>query len=156
MTGKRRKGTSPDTTVQEVAPPHAPCLLASVPIRVRWRDLDAFNHVNNATFLSYLEEARLVWLSQIKGQWFTETYMPVLAATHVNYRQQIEWPGEVIVELYAERLGTASLTVSHRIVDAAQPERLYSDGNVVMVWIEPTSGRSIPLPEAIREACQCE
>ena len=47
----------------------------------------------------------------------------------------------------------------HRLpirLDAAQPDRLYSDGNVVMVWIEPTSGRSIPLPEAIREACQCE
>lgn len=129
-------------------------LLARVPIGVRWRDLDAFNHVNNSTFLTYLEEARLVWLSKIRGAWFSETYLPVLAASEVNYRAPINWPGQVVVELYCERLGQSSLTLAHRVVDAQQPDRLYSDGRTVMVWTEPASGRAIPLPEAIRDACQ--
>ena len=128
-------------------------LLARVPVAIRWRDLDAFNHVNNATFLSYLEEARLIWLAQIEGAWFTETYLPVLAATNVNYRRQLSWPGTAMVELYCERLGTSSLTISHRIVAADDADLLYSDGQVTMVWVEPASGRSIPLPEAIRNAC---
>ena len=129
-------------------------LLARVPIIVRWRDLDAFNHVNNSTFLPYLEEARLVWLSQLHGPWFGETFLPVLAATDVNYRASINWPGEIVVELYCERLGKSSLTVAHRIVDAQQPHQLYSDGRSVMVWTEPTSGRSIPLPQVILDTCQ--
>lgn len=129
-------------------------LLARVPISVRWRDLDAFNHVNNSTFLTYLEEARLVWLSKIRGPWFGETYLPVLAASEVNYRAPINWPGQVVVELYCERLGKSSLTLAHRMVDAQQPDRLYSDGRTVMVWTEPASGRAIPLPEAILDACQ--
>jgi acyl-CoA thioester hydrolase len=132
----------------------APRLLAAVPISVRWRDLDAFNHVNNSTFLTYLEEARLVWLAQIRGPWFSETYMPVLAATEVNYRLPINWPGQLVVELYCERLGRSSLTVSHRIVDAQQRDRLYSDGKVVMVWVEPASGAAIALPEVVRAACE--
>ncbi|MEO8672973.1 MAG: thioesterase family protein [Tahibacter sp.] len=128
-------------------------LLARVPIRVRWRDLDAFNHVNNANFLTYLEEARLVWLSGIEGPWFGATWMPVLAATNVNYRAQIEWPGEVVVELYCQRIGQSSVTVAHRIVSAVNHEHLHSDGNVVMVWIEPATGRSVPLPDSICKAC---
>ena len=131
-----------------------PQLLIEVPIALRWRDLDAFNHVNNSTFLTYLEEARLIWFSRIDGPWFAEDYMPVLAATHVNYRRQLSWPGEVIVELRCERLGNSSLTLTHRILDAVDREKVYSDGNVVLVWVEPVSGKSVALPEAVRRACQ--
>jgi acyl-CoA thioester hydrolase len=129
-----------------------PQLLARVPVSVRWRDLDAFNHVNNSTFLTYLEEARLVWLSRLDGGWISESLKPVLAATQVNFRQQIQWPGEIVVELYCERLGTSSLTISHRIV-SPNGEHLHSDGNVVMVWIDTASGRSVPLPDVIRAVC---
>jgi acyl-CoA thioester hydrolase len=140
--------------VPESSPPAERRLLARVPISVRWRDLDAFNHVNNSTFLTYLEEARLSWLSQIRGAWFSETYMPLLANTDVNYRAPINWPGNIVVELYCERLGNASLTLAHRIVDAQQRDLLYSDGKSVMVWVEPASGRSIALPAVIRNACE--
>lgn len=140
-----------NSTAPAAAP--APHLLAQIPIALRWRDLDAFNHVNNATFLGYLEEARLQWLSQIEGEWATDAYMPVLAAVTVNFRRQLEWPGDIVVELYCERVGGSSLTLAHRIVDAATRSTLYSDGSSVMVWIEPAGGRSIPLPDVIRRAC---
>jgi acyl-CoA thioester hydrolase len=129
-----------------------PKKLASVPIRVRWRDLDAYNHVNNSTFLTYLEEARLVWLSGLEGEWKTASFSPVLAASQVNFRDQIEWPGELVVEVSCEKLGTSSLTLSHRIT-SADGSRLYSDASVVMVWIDPASGRPVPLPAAVRAAC---
>ena len=44
-------------------------LLSRCTISVRWRDLDTYNHVNNSVFLSYLEEARLVWLRGLQGEW---------------------------------------------------------------------------------------
>jgi acyl-CoA thioester hydrolase len=131
----------------------SPRLLARVPITVRWRDLDAYNHVNNANFLTYLEEARLVWLSGIGGDWKTSEFSPVLAASEVNFRGQIEWPGELLVEVRCEKLGNSSLTLSHRIT-SADGEKLFSDARIVMVWIEPESGRPVPLPPAVRDACQ--
>src|SRR5690606_9894368 len=106
-------------------------LLASVPITIRWRDLDAFNHVNNSIFLTYLEEARLVWLSKLPEGWITDTLKPVMAKSEINYCAQIEWPGEIVVELYCQRLGTSSVTVGHRIV-SANGGRLHSDGHVVV------------------------
>ena len=122
-------------------------------IAVRWRDLDAFNHVNNSAYLTYLEEARLQWLAGVPGPWFDEHAMPVLAASTLNYRAPIIWPGALRVELYRARLGGSSLTIAHRVVDAADPARLYCDGEVVMVWMDPATGRSVPLPQAIRDAC---
>src|SRR5699024_8966001 len=75
----------------------AATVLIRAPIEVRWRDLDAFNHVNNATYLTYLEQARLAWLKNVPGTWFDEHAMPVMAASHLNYRRPIGWPADVVV-----------------------------------------------------------
>ena len=129
--------------------PDAP--LFSAAIGVRWRDLDAFNHVNNSNYLTYLEEARLQWLQHL-DDWFDEHAMPVLAASELQYRRPIAWPAALKVELRCTRLGNSSITISHRIVDASDPSRLYCDGHVVMVWMNPTTGQAVPLPASIRTA----
>jgi acyl-CoA thioester hydrolase len=139
-----------------VAGPAPPIPMARVPMTVRWGDLDAFNHVNNATFLVYAQEARLAWLAGIDGPWFDQSMMPVVAAAQVNFRRQLAWPSRIAVELAAKRLGTSSLTISHRIVADDDSDCTFADGEVVMVWIDPASGRSVPLPPAIRAACQSE
>jgi len=130
-----------------------PASLIRMPMPVRWRDLDAFNHVNNSKYLSYLEEARLHWMIGIPGQGMDDHVAPVVAAAQLNYRRPIAWPAQVVVELFVERLGNTSLTVGHRIVDASDGNVLYCDGHVVMVWIDRDSGAAAPLPVAVREAC---
>lgn len=128
-------------------------LLIKVPIELRWRDLDALNHVNNASFLTFFEEARLRWFATLPGPWFTETCSPVLAAVHINYRRQLNWPGQVVAELYCERIGNSSLTIAHRLV-GVDGNNLYADGNSVMVWVDPATGKPISLPDPVRSACQ--
>ena len=130
--------------------------LVRVPLSVRWRDLDAFNHVNNSKFLSYLEEARLRWMIGLPGDWIDENVAPVVAAANVNYRRPIEWPNEIVVELFVERLGNSSLTIGHRILHADDASILYADGNVVMVWIDKARGQPAALPESVRGACMPE
>ena len=127
----------------------APLFVAT--LGVRWRDLDAFNHVNNSNYLTYLEEARLQWLQHVRD-WFSETSMPVLAASTLNCRQSIAWPASLHIELRCERLGNSSMTLAHRIVDADDTSRLYCDGHVVMVWMNPVTGKPVTLPVAIRAA----
>jgi acyl-CoA thioester hydrolase len=151
-------------TAAEAAPPPAtparpagqsspPRVLATIPLHVRWRDLDAFNHVNNSSYLTFLEESRLQWLRTVPGEWFTEHAMPVMAAVELHYRKPIEWPAEIDVLLSCERLGNSSMTVGNRIVDRNDHACVYADGNVVMVWVDPATGASVPLPDAIRNAC---
>ncbi len=132
----------------------APRVLQRMPMPVRWNDLDAFNHVNNARYLTYLEEARLRWMMGLPGLGLDDDVAPVVAAAHVNYRRPIEWPGDVDIELFVERMGTTSVSIGHRIVAARDPGVLYCDGHVVLVWIDRNTGRAAPLPDGVREACQ--
>jgi acyl-CoA thioester hydrolase len=127
--------------------------LFAAPISVRWRDLDAFNHVNNANYLTFLEEARLQWFNQLPGAWLMPNCAPVMAASTVNYRRPIEWPAQLSIELFCAKVGNTSITVAHRMIDA-DTEALYCDGDVVLVWMNPETGRPVPLPSAIRDAAQ--
>ncbi len=127
-------------------------LLAKVPISVRWRDMDSMGHVNNAKFISYLEEARVRWMLTVPGVSMTDRIAPVVAANNINYKRPLTWPNDIVVELYVDRLGTSSVTIGHRIVDKDDDSLLYSDGNVVVVWMDTKTGKSAPLPDAIRDA----
>ena len=138
--------------MSDITPTPQPRQLARVPISVRWRDMDAMGHVNNAKYISYLEEARVRWMQGVPGVAMTDAIAPVVAATNVNYRAPIVWPNDIVVELFVERLGTSSVTIGHRIVDQKDERVLYSDGNVVVVWMDTRTGRSAPLPDAIRAA----
>lgn len=117
---------------------------------VRWGDMDAFNHVNNAQYLRYLEEARVRWLEALPGVSLRDRVAPVLAATTVNFRLPIEWPSEIAIELFLDRIGSKSITVSHRMLSSLDASVLYSDGHVVMVWVDSRTGTSVPLPDALR------
>lgn len=120
-------------------------------IAVRWRDLDAFNHVNNASYLSYIEEARVLWLKSLDSDWAGAAAAPILAAIQVNYRRPVGWPEALRVELFAERVGNKSLTLGHRIVSASSPEQLFADGHSVLVWVN-RDGQSVALPESVVQA----
>ncbi|PPU78239.1 acyl-CoA thioesterase [Xanthomonas cucurbitae] len=128
-------------------------VLARVPISVRWRDMDSMGHVNNAKYISYLEEARVRWMLGVQGVSMTDPIAPVVAATNVNYKRPLVWPNDIVVELLVERLGSSSITIGHRIVDQKDDAVLYSDGNVVVVWIDTQTGKSAALPDAVRSAC---
>ena len=140
-----------ETTTADAAP--GP-LLASIPIEVRWRDLDAFNHVNNAQYLSYIEEARLKWMLGLDGPWMDDASAPVIAAAQLDYRRPIGWPATIAVELRAQRVGRSSVTLAHRIVDAADASVVYSEGTVAMVWMDRATGRGAALPAVVRAACE--
>ena len=92
--------------------------VARTAISVRWGDMDAFNHVNNAQYLRYLEEARVRWLASIPGISLSDRIAPVLVASNVNYRRPIEWPSEIAVELFIEKIGNSSLTMGHRMLSS--------------------------------------
>lgn len=127
-------------------------VLARIPISVRWRDMDSMGHVNNAKYISYLEEARVRWMLTVPGVSMTDRIAPVVAANNINYKRPLTWPNDVVVELYVDRLGTSSVTIGHRIVSSEDASVLYSDGNVVVVWMDTQTGHSAPLPDAIRNA----
>lgn len=119
----------------------------------RWGDMDAMNHVNNAVYLRYLEEARIQWLSAQQTDWFDDSHVPVLAQATLNYRLPITYPATVVIELFTRRIGSSSLSVGHRIQDS-KTGVLHCDGEVVVVWVDRESGRPASLPDAVRKAAE--
>ena len=123
-----------------------------VPVPLRWSDLDAFNHVNNARYLTFLEQARIEWFETIGEPWKTDEVAPVVASATLNFKRPIEYPADVFVELFTQRLGNTSVAIGHRIVDS--DGTLYCDGVVIAVWVSRRSGKPVPLPAAVRRASE--
>ena len=120
------------------------------PVPLRWSDLDAFNHVNNARYLTFIEQARIEWFESLDEPWITEASAPVIASATLHFRRPIEYPASVFVELSCEKLGNSSVTIGHRIV--ASDGTLHCDGSVVAVWVDRASGKPTPLPQGVRRA----
>ncbi|MDW8479889.1 MAG: thioesterase family protein [Xanthomonadales bacterium] len=125
--------------------------LHELAIELRWRDHDALDHVNNAAFLTFLEEARLAWLGTLPSALTEGGSGPVVARIEIDYRRQLRWPGRIRVALLLERLGTSSLTLAHRLWREDDPATVVAEGRAVLVWIDRASGRPVPLPAVLRE-----
>jgi len=126
--------------------------LFRTPIALRWSDLDAFNHVNNARYLTFLEQARIEWFETVGEPWMTDDIGPVVATATLNFKRPVEYPASIAVELFTERLGNTSVTIGHRIV--ADDGTVHCDGHVVAVWINRRSGKPVALPAAVRRASE--
>lgn len=139
--------TSSDNTAAEPKP------LFRMPLDLRWSDCDAFNHVNNARYLTYLEEARIRWFAARGVPLITKDHYPVVVQSLLNYKMPITYPSDVVVELFLEREGNTSVTVAHRIA-SSDGSKLYCDGNVVVVILDGKTHRPIKLPDGFRKALQ--
>ena len=126
--------------------------LFHTPIALRWSDLDAFNHVNNARYLTFLEQARIEWFETVGEPWMTDEIGPVVATATLNFKRPVEYPASIRVELFTEKLGNTSVTIGHRIV--ADDGTVHCDGHVVAVWVNRHSGKPVPLPAAVRRASE--
>ncbi len=102
---------------------------------VRWREMDALGHVNNAQFLSYVEETRVQWFNSMLSDWQAQHSAPIVAAIHVDFRKPIHWPERIQVALYADKRGSKSVTISHRISSAGNHDLVYAEGYTVLVWV---------------------
>jgi acyl-CoA thioester hydrolase len=83
-------------------------------IKIRFSDLDAMQHVNNATYLSYLEEARIDYFDNLfKRDKGSLDFQAVVGRIEINYIYPIELGDEVEIYSRVSKLGTKSIDVEH-------------------------------------------
>ncbi len=122
-------------------------------IALRWRDMDSYQHVNNSEYLTLCEEARIAWFRSMPGPWRSETAEPVIARIELDYKKPLVHPANVIVSLSLDRLGNSSLSL-HQTLTTDADATIYAVGKSVLVWTNPQTGRSTPLPEIVRRSVQ--
>jgi len=119
-------------------------------LRVRFGETDMAGHVNNAVYLSYLEEARIQFLNDALE---LEGIPLILASAHLDFLQQVFFPDEIRIETGICRIGRSSFDIVHRLY--REPSRQLALSSVVtLVFFDYEKQKSAPIPEEWREKLQ--
>ncbi len=120
------------------------------PIEIRFRDIDALGHVNNATLLTFVETARVPYIEGVGlvSPQTAITDIPVVVA-HINcdFITPVYFGQQVEVGTRAVKVGRSSLQLEHRIEADGQ---LAAEGYCVLVFFDYQTNKSMPiLPEML-------
>ena len=119
------------------------------PVEVRFRDLDALGHVNNAVFLTYLESARIGYWLELTGRTALAGVDVILARVEIDYRSQASYREQLDVGVRIAAVGKSSVTMELKVV-ARAPRRLVAESRNVMVYFDYAANRSRPFPDELR------
>ena len=116
--------------------------------KTRWRDLDAFGHVNNATFLSYIEDARITFFKRW-GINLKEKSL-IVAAVKIDYIQQLKHPSKIIIGQKVTRLGSKSYDIQSAIFceDENNPVCV---STITSVCYDFVNKKTVPLYDEIKK-----
>lgn len=134
----------------------------AVPVTVRWSDLDAYGHVNNAALLTLLEEARITafWSGGPAGSPETAiidaapgaTSLTIIARQESEYLAQIPHHREpIVVDTWIGRIGGASMLVCYEVL-APDRSEVYARASTTVVMLDASAGRPRRLTDAERAA----
>jgi acyl-CoA thioester hydrolase len=120
-------------------------------IEIRWRDLDPYNHVNQAVYATYFEETLDQYLRGVLGLRGGEVWDYVAARLAIDYRAELTLDDkEAVGTCRIERIGGKSVTARAEL--RAPDGRLAAEAELVVVPRDPETGASRPLTDAERAA----
>ena len=123
-------------------------------IEVRWRDVDNYGHVNNAVYLTYLEEVRDEWLARTLND-DESVWDFVVAHVSIDFRREVTQADDIVVATCRpERIGTSSVRTREEIHIADGP--LAAEANAVLVARNRETGKSRPITDRERAAFEAD
>ena len=119
------------------------------PIQIRFKDVDAFKHVNNANHFTYLELARVKYFDDVAGQdmnWSKQGI--ILANAKVNYRFPILFKDKLFVYTKCSHIGNKSFELTYAIAKEEKgKEIVVAEASTVLVCYDYEKSVSIPMPD---------
>lgn len=117
-------------------------------IPIRFRDLDPLNHVNNAIFNTYYEEARISFIADVPAfaNGLENRFSFVLANIQINYLKPVEYPAELLIGSGITKLGNSSIS-SFQAIYHAKTKKLISTAEASGVWFDLDKQRPARVPE---------
>lgn len=117
-------------------------------IDIRFADIDAFNHVNNAKYITYIEHARMRFTDDVIGKvdWANEGF--ILARAEINYVQPVKLHDRIVVETHCSGIGNKSFDLSYKIFRMdGETKTEMANAVTVQVGFDYKNNRSIPIKE---------
>lgn len=115
---------------------------------IRWGDMDALGHVNNIMYFRYFEQTRLQWYESLGyNSLGSDRESMLIVDNHAEYLKPLVYPAHVDVRMAGHSPGRSSFVATYTI---SVGDKLVTRGSSKVVWIDSTTGRSTPLPDAVR------
>lgn len=124
-------------------------LIHTSTVPIRWGDMDALNHVNNTIYFRYMEQARVEWAENLGRRVSAEQETIVIVNASCTFLVPLTYPGTVEVRMYAGQAGRSSVSTYYEI-RLLGDDTLYAEGAAKIVFMNPATGKSVPLPEELR------
>jgi acyl-CoA thioester hydrolase len=114
---------------------------------VRFRDLDAMGHVNNATYFTYMEEARKEFFGHLFKSNAPGDFPFVLAGISCNFNKPLRLDDKIVaVDLWITHLGRKSFTFNYELYRPDEPTWIFAAGESVQVFYDYQHNKSIEIP----------
>jgi acyl-CoA thioester hydrolase len=121
-------------------------------VPLRWSDIDALGHVNNAVYLTLCEQARTEALGALMPGGWAGAVAPVLVSAGLVFRRPITRVGVAVVEATFDAPGRTSLPTRYRVSLEGDDGGVCAEGEATLVWVDVATGRPVPVPDAVRSA----
>lgn len=121
-------------------------------IEVRYGDLDPQGHVNNAKFLTYMEQARVFYLKQLK-LWESGSFLNlgiILADVQITFKKAIQFGDPIRVGVRISHVGNKSMTSEYQLEDERNGS-IFATGSSVLVTYDYHNKRSVSIPDEWRK-----
>ncbi|VXC12681.1 conserved hypothetical protein [Pantoea brenneri] len=121
-------------------------------IKVRGYHLDVYQHVNNARYLEFLEEARWQWLEEVEAfHWLLEQKLAfVVVNININYRRPAVLGDVLAIDSQITQLNGKSGIIAQRVLLAGE-ETVVADAALTFVCIDLRTQKAVPLEGELRE-----
>jgi acyl-CoA thioester hydrolase len=119
------------------------------PIDVRFRDLDAIGHVNNAVYLTYFEMARIAYWLHVTHRTQVKDLDMILARAEVDYRSPLAFGESIEVGVGCTSLGRSSFVLEFDAHERTS-RRLVAECRKTLVYYDFIAGAKKPLTDEIR------
>ena len=125
-------------------------LVHEMTLPIRWGDMDVMGHVNNTLYFRYLEIARLEWFRTIVVELGPQVMGLVIVNAFCNFYKQLEYPGDILVKMYASDPARTTFETWGTMERVDQPGLIYAAGGATTIWVDFPRQKAVDLPEAIR------
>ena len=116
--------------------------------RVRFRDLDAKGHVNNAVFLTYIESARVAFVQHLGAAATLEDMSFIVARIEIDFRAPVGFGEEVAIAVRASRFGDKSFDLDYELRVGG---KIVAEAKSVLVGYDYDTGETVAIPDVWRE-----
>ncbi|MFM7341621.1 MAG: acyl-CoA thioesterase [Betaproteobacteria bacterium] len=118
---------------------------------VRWGDMDAMGHLNNTSYFRYMETIRIDWLNSFNQVPAADREGIVIVNAFCNFYKQLEYPGQVLLKMYASDPGRTTFETWVTMERADAPGFVHAAGGATTMWVDFPNQKALPLPDWLRE-----